>query len=84
VHVIGVDDAPRLPKILVQERMAETATGICQQGIDWTTLRSCTEFIYAFGCRKIGLESFDLGTASSKSGRRLYKICHHNIRGSEI
>jgi hypothetical protein len=34
---IGIDDPLCLSKILIQERMAETATGIRQKGIDLTS-----------------------------------------------
>jgi hypothetical protein len=52
----GIDDSPRLPKILVQERMAKSAPRFCQKDIDLATLRGGIQLVYAFGRRKIGLE----------------------------
>ena len=52
-------DPPRLAEILVEERVAETATGIRQQSIDWPAFRRGIELVHTFGRRKIGLDSFD-------------------------
>jgi hypothetical protein len=59
----GIDGSPRLPNILVQERMAKSAPRFCQKDIDLATLRGGIQLVYAFGRRKIGLEGFDFGTA---------------------
>ena len=68
---VGIDDPPCLAEILVQERMAETAPGICQKGVDLTALHGRIELVHAFGGRKIGLKGFDFGAAAAKRGRRL-------------
>ncbi|MDB5091863.1 MAG: Alcohol dehydrogenase GroES domain protein, partial [Mucilaginibacter sp.] len=71
---IGVDNPPCLSKILVQERMAETAPGIRQKGVDLTTLRGGIQLVYTFGRRKIGLKGFDFGAGVTKGSRRLLDL----------
>jgi hypothetical protein len=71
---VGIDDPPRLSKILVQECMAETAPRVRQECFYGTALCSRIKLVDAFDRRKIGLEGFDLGTAASKESRYLLDL----------
>ncbi len=71
---VGVDDAARLAKILIQEPFAEAAACIGQQRSDRTCADPGIELVDAFDGGEIGLERIDGCAGALEAPRRLLDL----------
>jgi hypothetical protein len=71
---VCIDDAPRFFEILIEKRMAETASRIRQEGIDLTALGGRVQLVDAFSRGQIRLNGFDFSAPVTKGSRRLLDL----------
>ena len=64
---VGLDDVPRLVKILVEESMAQATPGVCEQRIDRSAVGRGIKLIDALGRRQVGLKGFHLTAPAPRS-----------------
>jgi hypothetical protein len=56
---VGVEHIARILEILIEESLAKTAPGICQEGVDPATIDLFVELVDAFDRREFGLNRLD-------------------------